>query len=145
MQDHTYVVNVDGVIVRDGEYLLIERGADEEHAGGLLAFPGGTVEQPPGGNDTIEKTIRREISEEVGVEVGAVEYVHSSTFEADNGSLCLNIVTLCEYVRGEAHSRAGDEVAETHWFSYDELKTHDDLPAFTADFADRVEEFRTPA
>ena len=141
MQEYAYIVNVDGVVVRDGEYLLIERGAGEAHASGLLAFPGGKVEQPPGNSDTIEETIHREIFEEVGVEVGTVEYVHSSTFEA-NGVQCLNIVTLCEYVRGEAYPRAEDEVAATHWLSYNEIKSHEAIPEFTERFADRVEEFR---
>lgn len=144
MQEYAYVVNVDGVVVRDDEYLLIERGADEAHASGLLAFPGGKVEQPPGGSDTIERTVRREIFEEVGVEVGTVEYVHSSTFEA-NSVQCLNIVTRCEYVSGEAYPRAEGEVAATHWLSYDEIKSHEEVPAFTERFADRVEEFRRPA
>lgn len=80
MEDYTHVVNVEGAVVRDGEHLLVERAADEAHAGGLLAFPGGKVEPPPDGDASIEATVRRELSEEVGVEVGTVEYVHSRTF-----------------------------------------------------------------
>lgn len=86
MDEYTYLVNVDGVVVRDDEYFLIERGADEDHASGLLAFPGGKVEQPPVGEDTIETTVTRELYEEVGVEVETVDYVLSTTFETDDGS-----------------------------------------------------------
>ena len=85
MDGYTYIVNVDGVVVRDDAYLLIERGANENHASGLLAFPGGKVEQQPGNENAIETTVRRELSEEVGVEVGTVEYVLSTTFETDDG------------------------------------------------------------
>lgn len=97
MDAPTYVVNVDGAVERDGEYLFIERAANEDHASGLLAFPGGKLEAPPGSDDAIAATARRELAEEVGVEVGAVEFVTSRTFEADDGALCLNVVTLCEY------------------------------------------------
>lgn len=142
MEEYGYVVNVDGVVVRDGEYLLIERGQDEEHASGLLAFPGGKVEEPPGSEEAIEKTAARELSEEVGVEVGNVEYVLSKTFEADDETQCINIVTLCEYVRGDAYSCATDEVAAVHWLSYDEISARDDVPEYVQEYADRVREFR---
>jgi 8-oxo-dGTP diphosphatase len=142
MDEYTYIVNVDGVVVRDDEYLLIERGANENHASGLLAFPGGKVEQQPGNENAIETTVRRELSEEVGVEVGTVEYVLSTTFETDDGSQCLNIVMLCEHEAGNAHPRASDEAAAIHWLSYDEIKARDDIPSFTERFAEQVEEFR---
>ena len=142
MDGYTYIVNVDGVVVRDNEYLLIERGANEDHASGLLAFPGGKVEQPPGSEDAIETTVRRELNEEVGIEVGTVEYVLSTTFETDDGSQCLNIVTLCEHEASNARPRASNEVATVHWLSYDEIKARDDIPSFTERFAEQVEEFR---
>ncbi len=143
MDEYGYVVNVDGVVVRDDEYLLIERGAAEAHAAGLLAFPGGKVEQTPGGDETIERTAARELEEEVGIEVGDVEYVLSSTFEADDGTPCLNVVTLCEYESGRAHPRASDEVAAVHWLTYDEIKARDEVPRFVEEYVDRIEESRT--
>lgn len=143
MDEYAYVVNIDGVVVRNDEYLLIERGHEEDHASGLLAFPGGKVEQPPGGNETIEQTAVRELSEEVGVEVGDVEYVLSSTFDTDDGTQCLNIVTLCEYVGGEARPRAPDEVAAVHWLSYEEIKEHETIPPYIERYADRVEAIRS--
>lgn len=143
MEDYAYVVNVDGVVVRDDNYLLIERGADEAHASGLLGFPGGKVEQSPGGEDTIEKTVTRELAAEVGVEVGDVEYVLSTTFEADDGTQCINIITLCEQTNDDAYPRATDEVAAVHWFSYDEIKAHENVPAFTERYVEQIEEFRT--
>ena len=143
MEEYAYVVNVDGVVVRDGEYLFIERGADEDHAAGLLGFPGGKVERPPDGGDALAETARRELFEEVGVEVGDVEYVHSSTFETDGGTRCLNVVALCEYVSGEAHPRATDEVAATHWLSSEDIEDREDVPAFTERYVELVEAVRT--
>ena len=141
MDEYAYVVNVDGAVVRDGKYLLIERADDEEHASGTLAFPGGKVEHALGSKDPIEETATRELYEEVGVEVGDVEYVLSSTFEADDGTQCINIVTLCTYESGEPFPRAPDEVAGVHWLTADEIKERDP-PEFFEQYVERIEEYR---
>lgn len=141
MNEYAYVVNVDGVVVRDEEYLLIERADDEEHAAGMLAFPGGKVEQAPGNENPIESTASRELYEEVGVEVGHVEYVLSSTFKADDGTQCVNIITLCEYESGEPFPRASDEVAAVHWLSVDEIWERDP-PEFLKRYVEQIEEYR---
>ncbi|WP_436923659.1 NUDIX hydrolase [Halosimplex amylolyticum] len=139
MGEFAYVVNVDGVVTRnDDEYLLIERGAEEAHAPGILGLPGGKLEAPPDGDDAIAATARREIAEEVGIEVGAVEYVCSGTFEADTGEQCLNVVTLCEYVGGEPAPQDPDEVAAVHWLDREELREHEDVPAFTEEYVERA-------
>ena len=142
MDEYAYVVNVDGVVVRDDKYLLIERGADEPHAPGTLAFPGGKVEFASDDGDPIEATAARELFEEVGVTVGDVEYVLSNTFEADDGTQCLNVLTLCEYERGDASPRATDEVAAVHWLTGEEIRARDP-PEFLAEYVDRVEEYRS--
>lgn len=139
-----YVVNVDGVVVRDDEFLLIERGGAETHAVGQLAFPGGKLEGHPDG-DAVATTARRELAEEVGVEVGEVTYVHSSTFEADDGSPCLNVLTRCEYVGGEARPRDQDEVAAVHWLTQDAIRRRDDVPEFLTRYVTLVADDRDTA
>lgn len=141
--EYGYVVNVDGAVVRDGEYLLIRRAESETHAAGLLGFPGGKLEAPPGSDDVIEATVRRELREEVGIEVGDVSYVHSSTFEDDGGSSCLNIITHCEYSGGEPRPRDPDEVASIHWLSPAEIRNNGAVPPFTEKYVDRLEGFRS--
>lgn len=142
MDKYTYVVNVEGVVVREDEYLLIERAPGEAHASGSLAFPGGKVEQSPESDAPIETTARRELSEEVGITVGPVEYVRSRTFETDTGMQCINIVTLCGDEGGEASPRAPDEVAAVHWLSADEIVSHDDIPDFLKRDIEQIEKLR---
>lgn len=142
MTDYEYLVNVEGAVYRDGEYLLIERSAEEEHAAGLLGFPGGKVEAAPGSTDVIEATARREVAEETGVEVGGVDYVASTAFETDGGRQCVNVVTLCEYAGGDARVRDPAEVAAVRWLSYDAIRGDESVPAFTGEAAERVESHR---
>ncbi|AGB14689.1 ADP-ribose pyrophosphatase [Halovivax ruber XH-70] len=139
MDEYGYVVNVDGAVVREDEYLLIERGADEEHAAGELAFPGGKLETPPGTDDAIAKTARRELREEVGIEVGAVTYVCSSTFTADDGTQCLNVVTLCEHTGGVAQVCESAEVETVHWLSPEELRNRSDVQSYLVEYVEAVE------
>ena len=58
---------VAAVIERDGLVLACRRRADRS-AGGLWEFPGGKIE--PG--ETAEQALRREIAEELGVEIRVV-------------------------------------------------------------------------
>jgi len=138
MDDYALVVNVDAAVVRGDEYLVIERGGEEEHAAGTLSFPGGKVE-PDATGDVIRETARREVREEVGVETGTVEYVTSSTFTADGGSECLNVVVRCEHEAGEPEVRAPEEVADAFWLAYDDLVGHGDVPAYVEAYAEAVE------
>lgn len=135
VSEPTYVVNVQGIVVRGDELLLAERSAEEEHAAGELAFPGGKVEAPPGETDVLERTVRRELREEVGVEVGDVEFLDSQTFELESGSTCLNVLTRCEYERGEARVNDPEEVAAVHWLTREELAARE-APDYTVAHAD---------
>lgn len=138
MKENAYVVNVEGAVIRGGEFLLIERASEEAHAGGSLAFPGGKVEQPPGCEAPIEATARRELAEEIDIEVGNVEYLHSRTFETDTGVQCINVVTLCEHQSGEPHPREPEEVAAVHWLSPAEIAAHKDAPDFLERDVERI-------
>jgi 8-oxo-dGTP diphosphatase len=140
--DSGYVVNVDAAVVRDGEYLLVERGADESHASGVLAFPGGKVGSAPGSDDPIEATAAREVREEVGVEVRDVTYVCSRAFESDTGTPCLNVVTRCAYAGGTAHRAAPAEVAAVEWRSPAEIRADPVVPGYLAEYLERVEASR---
>lgn len=142
MDARRLVVNVDAAVWRDGSYLLIERATSEDHAAGLLGLPGGKVEWQPGEMDVFKETVVRELDEEVGIDVANVQYVTSSLFEADEGTPCLNVVTTADHAGGTATVRAPDEVVAVHWFSMDEIRDRDDVPAFTERYLERVERAR---
>jgi 8-oxo-dGTP diphosphatase len=137
MDEYAYVVNVDAAVVRGDEYVVVERSGGETHAAGELAFPGGKVEPDVDANP-IEATARREVREEVGVDVGDVAYVCSNAFVADDGTQCLNVVTRCEYESGDPTVREPGEVADAFWLSHDALLDHRDVPPYVAAYAEQV-------
>jgi 8-oxo-dGTP diphosphatase len=106
-----FIVNVEGAIFRDNKWLIIERSKKEEHAGGLLSLVGGKVELEGNSSDILERTLKREINEEVDVKVKEqLKYVHSTSFVADSGENVVDIVFLCEYESGKEIAKSPDEV-----------------------------------
>jgi 8-oxo-dGTP diphosphatase len=115
-----YVVNVEVAIVREGRYLVIERG-DAVVYSGILGFPGGKMELPPESWGALEETARREVREEVGLELaGELLYVESHVFALGDQPV-LDVVMLARHAGGDAYPAAPDEVASVAWLTADEI------------------------
>jgi 8-oxo-dGTP pyrophosphatase MutT (NUDIX family) len=125
-----YIVNVAGAICNDGQYLMIVRG-EEEYAPGGLTLPGGKVEGSGSLDDVLEETLRREITEEVGLEVQAeMVYVRSSSFIAE-GEPVVDVVFLCRHRAGRAVIADPGEVAAVRWMTVQEAIGHPETAAWT--------------
>ncbi|VDG96840.1 NADH pyrophosphatase [Lysinibacillus sphaericus] len=120
-----FIVNVEGAIRKNDKWLIIERSKKEEHAGGQLSLVGGKVDLEGNSSDILERTVKREIFEEVGVHVkDRLNYVHSTSFVTDKGEHVVDIVFLCEYESGEAFCKSPDEVEKVLWLTTEEIVTH---------------------
>ncbi|MFJ7667585.1 NUDIX hydrolase [Lysinibacillus sp. NPDC097195] len=126
-----FIVNVEGAVRKNDKWLIIERSKKEEHAGGLLSLIGGKVEQEGDSWDILERTVKREIFEEVGVQVkDRLNYVQSTSFVTDKGQQVVDIVFLCEYESGEAFSKSTDEVEKVLWLTTREVLSHPNSPIY---------------
>lgn len=129
-----FYVNVEGAVYKENKWLVIERSLKEEHAGGLLSLVGGTVENEGDSKDLLERTLRRELFEEVGVRVKEkMEYVRNTSFKLDNGSEVIDIVYLCEFDDGEPFARSPEEVDAVYWMTTDEIVNHPKTPIWLLD------------
>jgi 8-oxo-dGTP diphosphatase len=140
-----YVVNVEVYLHRDDRWLLIRRGEQEEHAPGILGGPGGKVEQTGFLTDILEETARREVLEEVGVDLTGVafSYVESTLFTADNGALVINVVLAAALPAGaEPYAASLDEVAGLQWLTAEEALGDAKCPEWTGRALARAEEGR---
>lgn len=112
-----FAVNVEGVIYRDGLFLMIERGAAEHQGAGWLSFPGGTVEWDGEGRDVLEHTATREVTEEVGLDVrGLWHHVENKVFAIDEQPV-LDVVMVAPSDTGEPSIAAPEEVASIAWMT----------------------------
>jgi 8-oxo-dGTP pyrophosphatase MutT (NUDIX family) len=131
MSDELYVVNVEAAIFRDDRWLMILRSAEEAHAAGTLSFVGGKVERAGIADNILEETLRREITEEVGVTVAdKIRYVESKSFIADDGLPVIDIVFLCRYESGEPRALDPAEVASVEWITFDAIMAHPKTPVW---------------
>ncbi|PEJ46664.1 DNA mismatch repair protein MutT [Bacillus sp. AFS002410] len=126
-----FIVNVEGAIQKNGKWLIIERSKKEEHAGGLLSLVGGKAELEGNSSDILERTIKREMMEEVGLEIkDEMKYVRNTSFVTDKGEHVIDIVFVCEYDSGEAFAKCSDEVESVLWLTSDEIFADPKAPIY---------------
>jgi NAD+ diphosphatase len=98
-------------LVTRGRELLLARA--HRFPTGMYSALAGFVE--PG--ETIEDCLRREVKEEVGVDVGAITYFASQSWSFPHS---LMIAYTAEYAGGELRPD-GEEIADVRWFAVDAL------------------------
>ena len=139
-----YIVNVEGAVFRscDNRYLMMVRGSGEEYLPGALTFLGGKIEDAGFMDNVLEETLRREIREEVSVEVhDEMLYVESHSFVGD-GEPVVDIVFLCWYLSGEGVAGDPDEVESVRWMTFEEIIQHPKTPEWTKQSIKLVEKKR---
>lgn len=102
------------LVTRDDKILL---GHNAKFPAGRHSLLAGFVE--PG--ETLEETVRREVLEESGIEIGEPHYVRSQPWPFPDS---LMLAFEAEYVSGEPRPD-GEEIDHVDWFSLDSLP---DLP-----------------
>jgi 8-oxo-dGTP diphosphatase len=138
-----FIVNVEAAIFKNDRWLIIERSKKEEHAGGLLSLVGGKVENEGNTSDILERTVKREIFEEVDVRVkDHLQYIHSTSFIADKGENVVDIVFLCEYDFGEAIAKSPDEVESVNWMTAQQVYEHSNAPDYLKESIKRAENLK---
>ena len=137
-----YILNVEGAIQRDGKWLIIERSPKEEHAGGQLSLVGGKVENEGFSKDLLERTLKRELFEEVGVEINTnINYLRSSSFVLPDGREVLDMVFHCIIETGEPFAKSPDEVEAVYWMSPEEIDAHPNAPIWVKESIEEAERF----
>ncbi|MCK4781755.1 NUDIX domain-containing protein [Candidatus Parcubacteria bacterium] len=121
------------IIHKDGKYLIARRALDKKAFPGKWAVPGGGLEVddyinlPKTTSDiwyfVIEKSLRREIREEVNLEVGKLKYLVDMVFILPSGIPCIILSYYCDYKSGEV--KLNEENIDYKWVSYEEAKNYD--------------------
>ncbi|WGT68293.1 8-oxo-dGTP diphosphatase MutT [cyanobacterium endosymbiont of Epithemia clementina EcSB] len=104
------------VIYNEDGQILIDRRLKKGLLGGLWEFPGGKFEP----NETVEDCIKREVLEEIDIEIGVRE--HLITFEhAYTHFKVTLIVHRCRYLTGEPKLIRCEEI---RWVTLDEINSY---------------------
>jgi 8-oxo-dGTP diphosphatase len=127
----TYEVAITAIIVKDGKFLITRRSSNKKKFPGMWTVPGGRLEPTdyisfP--KDTkyywynvLERTLAREVKEEVGLEINNVRYVTSLANVQENRPSSLVISCLADYASGEVVLQE-EECDKYEWVSLEESK-----------------------
>jgi 8-oxo-dGTP diphosphatase len=135
MADSTqlYEIVITVIIVKDGKYLITRRSLNKKRFPGMWTVPGGHLELSdylnlPKDTDVywynaLEKALRREVKEEVGLEIDNIEYVTSlAASYPENQELIISC--MANYVSGDVTLQE-DETDEYEWVTLDEAKEYE--------------------
>lgn len=131
---YLHEVAITAIIVKDNKYLITKRSMNKRRFPGMWTVPGGKMETndylklPKDTKDywynVLERTLRREVKEEVGIDIEHIEYITSlATVHAD-GSPSLVISCLADYVSGEIQLDK-NESDEYTWVDLEEAKKYE--------------------
>jgi len=95
-----------GILARaDGYYLFTQRPADKSYAG-YWEFPGGKIEA----GENVEQALRRELVEEIGVQIGAAHPWRVERVDYPHALVQLNFCKVFEW-SGELQMHEGQQFA----------------------------------
>mgnify|MGYP001595869397 CR=1 FL=1 len=121
------------VIHKDGRYLIVKRNPNKKVFPGKWTVPGGGLEvsdyidTPKTTSDTwyfaLENSLRREIKEEVGLEVEKPKYLLDLVFIRPDNIPVLTLSYYCDWKSGEV--QLNEENVDYKWVSVEEAKNYD--------------------
>jgi len=121
------------IIYKDGRYLLLRRSLEKKVFPGKWTVPGGGLEvddyinTPKTTNDhwyfAIENSLRREIKEECGLEVGKVSYLCDMVFIRPDNIPVVILSFYCPYKSGEVI--LNEEDIDYAWVDIEEARDYD--------------------
>ena len=142
-QTPKFIVNVEAAIYKDDKWLMIMRSKKETHAGGTLSMVCGKIDYEDDLKDTLENGIKREVKEEVGIQISDImKYIQSTMFVSALGNHIIDIVLLCKYESGEPVTKAKDEVDSVSWMTLEEIKNHENTPPWILQSMQKAEKTR---
>ena len=126
---HNPIIDVAaGLVFRDRKLLITQRH-EKAHLGGLWEFPGGKREP----NESFEACLRRELLEELGIEVDVGELVESLTHSYPEKTVHLKFY-LCQWRQHEPQALG---CPDFRWIRADELNNFS-FPAADAQLLEKL-------
>ena len=130
---YLHEVVITAIVVKNGKYLITRRSPNKKRFPGMWTVPGGKLET----NDYIElpkdtehywynvleQVLRREVREEVGIEIINIEYVTSLATIHSDGSPSLVVSCKADYSSGTIKLQK-DETDKFEWVSLKEANKH---------------------
>ena len=122
------------IVCKEGKYLITKRALTKRAWPGKWTVPGGGLEiddyvNTPANKSgvwyfALGKSLRREIQEEVGLEVGKISYLLDMTFIRPDNVPVVTLSFYAPYKSGEVKLEDNENI-EFAWVSFEEAKNYD--------------------
>ncbi len=129
-------VVVTAIIVKDGKFLIAQRSREKKVWPGMWTVPGGGVELDDYVNTpktlgdcwyfAVEKTLKREVTEEVGLEIEKIKYLLDLFFIRPDGVPVVTLSFWCCWKSGGV--KLNDENIDYKWVGLEEAKNYELIP-----------------
>jgi len=133
MNENSHNIAVTGIIIKDRKYLITQRALTKRNFPGKWTVPGGNLEikdyinKPKDTSvhwyNVLEEVLKREVKEEVGLEIKNMGYITNMTFIQPDNSPMLIISLSAEHDTGEVV--LNNESINYKWVDADEAKNYD--------------------
>jgi 8-oxo-dGTP diphosphatase len=136
-----YAVTVCVLIRRGNTWLLVLRAPGVAYAPNVIGMIGGHVDVSDPEAGVLEATARREVAEEVGLDLSQVPltYLESEFFITGTGERQITVTFTAPAPPGdEAYVNAPDELVEVGWWTLDDLDADARCPPWLPDLLRRA-------
>jgi 8-oxo-dGTP pyrophosphatase MutT (NUDIX family) len=127
-------VVVTAIIVKEGKYLITKRSKNKKRFPSKWTVPGGKLETTDYTDlpkdtkfywyNVLEKVLKREVKEEVGINISGTEYVTSLATIHGDGNPSLVVSCMADYKSGKIRLQE-EETEDFAWVSLKEAKKYD--------------------
>lgn len=128
-----YVVAT-GILIKDDKFLIVKRSEKEKAYPGRWTVPGGKlvtddyINEPYDTKDklwynVLEKLLKREVKEEVNLDVGKIQYLLSLAYLRSDGFPTIIISLFSDDFKGDI--KLCEDLTEYTWVTLEEAKNYD--------------------
>jgi 8-oxo-dGTP diphosphatase len=131
-QNEMHVVSITGIIIKDGKFLITQRSLSKKAFPGMWTVPGGKLELKDYVNlpkDTkqqwyniFEKVLRREIKEEVNLDIKNIKYLTSISFIRPDNTPGIIVSLYADWANNEV--KLDEESVDYRWVTLEEAKSY---------------------
>lgn len=129
MGKQRFIVSVSVIVYKHDKSLLVtERSKKEEQGSGLLAYPGGKIDDfkvkdiNEVKHNILQEAAKRELLEECGVEIdGEFKLLNNHAFQRFDGDYALMVVFIAKLKSQKEVELDKDEIQAIHWLRFEDI------------------------